>query len=155
GNVIGPGRTKIPGITSLQPFEMIDPSAWRVKDRLELLDEEGIFAQVLYPNGIGFSSNHIFSVEDVPDRTLILQIYNDFLVDVQDESGGRLFPQALLPIWDMDLTVSEMGRLLDRGIRGFTLSDKPELLGLPEPIDPYFDPMWDLFDSSGAIANFH
>jgi predicted TIM-barrel fold metal-dependent hydrolase len=45
--------------------------------------------------------------------------------------------------------------LLDRGIRGFTLSDKPELLGLPELPEPYFEPMWDLFDQSGAVANFH
>jgi predicted TIM-barrel fold metal-dependent hydrolase len=55
----------------------------------------------------------------------------------------------------MDLTVKEMTRLIDKGVRGFTLSDKPELLGLPELIDPYFAPMWDLFNESGAVANFH
>jgi predicted TIM-barrel fold metal-dependent hydrolase len=82
-------------------------------------------------------------------------MYNDHLVDVQHESGNRLFPQAVLPIWDMELTVKEMTRLIDQGIRGFTLSDKPELLGLPELPEPYFDPMWDLFNESGAVANFH
>ena len=55
----------------------------------------------------------------------------------------------MLPIWDMDLTVKEMTRLIDQGIRGFTLSDKPELLGLPELPEPYFDPMWDLFNETG------
>jgi predicted TIM-barrel fold metal-dependent hydrolase len=48
-----------------------------------------------------------------------------------------------------------MERLLDRGVRGFTLSDKPEMLGLPELPHAYFEPMWDLFDESGAVANFH
>ena len=64
-------------------------------------------------------------------------------------------PRPCLPIWDMDLTVREMNRLLDKGMRGFTLSDKPEMLGLPELPEPYFDPMWDLFNESGAVANFH
>ncbi|MFC5210370.1 amidohydrolase family protein [Pseudonocardia sulfidoxydans] len=82
-------------------------------------------------------------------------MYNDHLVHVQDSSQQRLFPQAVLPIWDMDLTIKEMTRLLDRGIRGFTLSDKPELLGLPELPESYFEPMWDLFNESGAVANFH
>jgi predicted TIM-barrel fold metal-dependent hydrolase len=155
GNTIQRGRQKILGSHVVQPFEEIDESAWSVKGRLELLDEMGIFAQVLYPNGIGFASNHLFAIEDDTERTAILRTYNDFLVDVQEESGGRLFPQGVLPIWDMDLTVSEMTRLLDRGMRGFTLSDKPEMLGLPELPEPYFDPMWDLFNESGAAANFH
>jgi predicted TIM-barrel fold metal-dependent hydrolase len=155
GNIIRRGRGKILGAHIIQPFDEIDPAAWSVPHRLALLDEMGVEAQILYPNGIGFASNHIFAIDDERERTLILQIYNDFLVDVQEESGGRLLPQALLPIWDMDLTVAEMSRLLDRGIRGFTLSDRPELLGLPELGEPYFEPMWDVFDTSAAVANFH
>ena len=126
-----------------------------MSERLALMDDMGVSPQVVYPNGIGFASNHIFAIEDEAQRTAVLQIYNDFYVDIQDESGGRLVPQAMLPIWDMDLTVAEMTRLLDKGIRGFTLSDKPELLGLPELPEPYFEPMWDLFNESGAVVNFH
>jgi hypothetical protein len=126
-----------------------------VPDRLRLLDELGIYAQIIYPNGIGFSSNHVFAIKDEQQRRTVLQVYNDFLVDLQAESGGRLLPQALLPIWDMNFAIREMTRLLDQGIRGFTLSDKPELLGLPELPQPYFAPLWELFNESGAAANFH
>jgi predicted TIM-barrel fold metal-dependent hydrolase len=155
GNTIQRGRKKVLGSHVVQPFEEIDESAWSVKARLELLDQMGIYAQVLYPNGVGFASNHLFAIEDDKERTAITQTYNDFLCDVQEESGGRLFPQGMLPIWDMDLCVKEMNRLLDRGMRGFTLSDKPEMIGLPELPEPYFDPMWDLLNESGAAANFH
>ena len=86
---------------------------------------------------------------------MVLEIYNDFLVDVQHESNDRLYPQAMLPIWDMDFTVAEMTRLLDKGMTGFTLSDKPEMVGLPELWEPYYEPMWDIFNESGAVANFH
>lgn len=155
GNTISTGREKVLGSHVVQPFANIDVSSWDVAERLALMDEQGIFAQILYPNGIGFASNHIFAIEDETERTTVLQIYNDFLMESQEESNGRLFPQALLPIWDMDLTIKEMTRLLDRGARGFTLSDKPELIGLPELPEPYFDPMWDLFNESGMVANFH
>jgi predicted TIM-barrel fold metal-dependent hydrolase len=155
GNTIRNGREKILGSHVIQPFDQVDHAAWDVRERLGLLDDMGVDAQILYPNGIGFASNHIFAIEDVAQRTAILQMYNDFFFDVQASSNDRLFPQALLPIWDMDLTIAEMKRLLDKGIRGFTLSDKPEMLGLPELPDPYFVPMWDLFNESGAVANFH
>jgi len=155
GNTIEKGRKKIRGTMTLHPFDLIDEAAWSVPARLALLDEIGVEAQVLYPNGVGFASNHIFAIEDPDQRTLILQTYNDFGVDIQHESGGRLLPQSLLPTWDMDLTIKEIERLLDKGITGFTLSDKPELLGLPELPEPYWAPMWSILNDSGAVANFH
>jgi uncharacterized protein len=155
GNTIQTGARKVLGTHVVQPFEIVDRSAYSVSERLALMDEMGIWAQVIYPNGIGFASNHVFAIKDEEQRALVLQLFNDFYVDVQRESGGRLLPQAMLPIWDMDFTIREMTRLLDQGITGFTLSDKPELLGLPELPRPYFAPMWDLFNESGAVANFH
>ncbi|MBE7195934.1 MAG: amidohydrolase family protein [Gordonia polyisoprenivorans] len=155
GNTISVGGEKLLGTHVVQPFDLVDVSAWSARERLELIDKMGIWGQILYPNGVGFASNHIFAIEDNEERTTVLQIYNDFLTDVQTESDGRLFPQGLLPIWDMDLTVKEMTRLIDKGMRGFTLSDKPEMIGLPELHESYFDPMWDLFNNSGAVANFH
>ncbi|HYF46411.1 MAG TPA: hypothetical protein VD926_09400 [Acidimicrobiales bacterium] len=93
GNTIGTGLQKHLGTHMVQPFEDIDPAAWSVVERLALLDEVGIWAQILYPNGIGFSSNHIFAIEDEAQRLLVLQTYNDFLVETQDASGGRLLPR--------------------------------------------------------------
>jgi predicted TIM-barrel fold metal-dependent hydrolase len=155
GNTIHQGAKKVLGSHVVQPYELIDKSAYAVKERLELLDEMGIHAQVLYPNGIGFASNHVFAIEDIELRTAVLQIYNDFLIDVQNESQGRLFPQGLLPVWDMDLTVNEINRLKDQGMTGFTLSDKPELIGLPELWEDYWNPMWQLFNDHGLVGNFH
>jgi predicted TIM-barrel fold metal-dependent hydrolase len=155
GNTIGKVREKKLGTHVLHPFSEIDESAYSVPERLVLMDEMGVAAQIIYPNGVGFASNHVFAIEDIEQRRVVLQTYNDFYADIQEESAERLLPQAMLPIWDMDLTVKEMERLIARGIRGFTLSDRPELLGLPELNDEYFAPMWDLFNESGAVANFH
>jgi len=158
GNVFGrtsEGRKKMLGINSVQPWDEIDPASWDPKARLSLLDDMGIYAQILYPNAFGFSSNTAFSITDLKQRALVLQTYNDFLVDVQNESQDRLFPQAVLPVWDMDLTVAEMTRLRDKGIRGFTVSDKQHKVGLPDLDAPYFEPMWTLGNEMQAVFNFH
>ena len=155
GNIIRKGGEKVRGIQMLPTWDEVDPASYSVQHRLELMDEQGVLAQVIYPNGIGFASNHIFSIEDLDQRALVLRVYNDYMVDLQRESGGRLLPQAMLPVWDMDFTAREMTRLLDAGITGFTLSDRPEMLGLPELHDEYYSPMWDTFNESGAVVNFH
>lgn len=154
GNVIGKGHRKIPGTINL-PIEQIGDVAWDVKERLAVMDEQGVYAEITYPNGLGFASNALFGIGDVEFRTLVGSIYNDWLVDVQHESGGRLLPQAVLPIWDLDLTVKELVRLHEAGIRGFTVTDKPQLVGLPDLNDPYFAPMWSAANEVGTVINFH
>jgi len=155
GNTLRSGWEKVLGEHIIQPFEAVDSSAWNIPERLSHTDDAGLAAQIIYPNGIGFASNHIFAIENAQRRLDVLRILNDFYADMQAESQERLVPQALLPIWDMPLTAEEMTRLLDKGIKGFTLSDKPELIGLPELPEPYFEPMWDLFNESGTVVNFH
>jgi len=155
GNTIRRGGQKVLGEHVLQPFEEVDPASWDPRERVRLMDQMGVWAQVLYPNAVGFSSNHVFSIEDLGLREAVLTSYNTFYLDIQQESDDRLLGQALLPVWDMDLTVKEMTRLLEGGLRGFTLSDKPHKMGLPELTDAYWEPMWDLFNQSGAVVNFH
>jgi predicted TIM-barrel fold metal-dependent hydrolase len=155
GNTIGTGHRKVLGTQTLQPFSAIDDASWDVSARLALLDEMGVHAQILYPNAIGFASNSMFSIGDLALRNAVQATYNDFLVDIQHQSGNRLFPQAVLPVWDMDLTVKEMTRLRDQGITGFTISDKPHTVGLPDLDAPYFAPMWSLGNDMGAVFNFH
>jgi predicted TIM-barrel fold metal-dependent hydrolase len=119
------------------------------------MDAQGVYASVLYPNSIGFASNAMFAIPDLDFRNVVLSIYNDSLVDLQNESGGRLLPQGLLPFWDMDLTLKEMARLHDAGMRGFTITDKPRIVGLPDLDEPYFAPMWGLANEMGTVLNFH
>jgi predicted TIM-barrel fold metal-dependent hydrolase len=155
GNTLELGNHKVLGTQTVQPWEKVDPSTWDVKARLALLDKMGVYAQILYPNAVGFASNSMFGIEDLALRDMVQSTYNDFLVDVQHESGNRLFPQAVLPIWDMDLTVKEMSRLREQGITGFTITDKPQVVGMPDLDAPYFAPMWSLADEMGAVINFH
>jgi uncharacterized protein len=155
GNTLERGNHKVLGTQTVQPWDQVDESTWDVKARLALLDEMGVYAQILYPNAVGFASNSMLAIEDVTLRNAVQGLYNDFLADIQQESVNRLFPQAVLPVWDMDLTVREMTRLRDKGITGFTISDKPHVIGLPDLDAPYFAPMWSLANDMGVVINFH
>ncbi|CAB5037913.1 MAG: amidohydrolase family protein [Actinobacteria bacterium] len=154
GHTIAKGKTKTLGVLSL-PYAEIDDSAWSVPGRLSLMDQQGVYAAVLYPNSIGFASNAVMGIEDLDFRNIVSSIYNDGMVDYQHESKGRLLPQCILPIWDMDLTVKEMKRLHEQGITGFTITDKPQMVGLPDLDSPYFAPMWALANDLGSVMNFH
>jgi len=155
GNTIEGEHEKRLGVLGVQPFDVVDRAAWDVDARLNLLDKMGVHAQILYPNAIGFASNTMFGIDDIEQRNEIQRIYNDYLVDLQRASNGRLFPQAVLPVWDMERTTKEMERLRDAGITGFTISDKPHLVGLPDLDAPYFEPMWALANEMGTVFNFH
>src|SRR5262245_52953238 len=52
GNTIARGAEKKLGTHVVQPFDRVDASAWSVKDRVALLDAAGVYAQILYPNGV-------------------------------------------------------------------------------------------------------
>src|SRR5205823_152539 len=61
--------------------------------------------------------------------------------DVQGSCGERLIAPSVLPVWDMEPTVEEMTRLREKGNTGFTVTDKPHVIGLLALDAPYFAPM--------------
>ena len=75
---------------------------------------------------------------------------------MQAESRGRLFPQAMLPIWDVAAAVKELERAQDElGLTGIVITDLPEPWGLPPLSDPHWNPLWDAVQSRGMPVNFH
>jgi uncharacterized protein len=139
--------------TGLQQ-DQVHPASWDVKARLELLDELGIWAQIVYPNVVGFGANKLVHV----DRALsaeIVSIYNDAMAELQEESGERLFPQALVPFWDIDGAVSEVQRAKELGLRGLVMCSEPHAGGLPDLLDPHWYPLWEATGDLGMPINFH
>ena len=49
-------------LSTIQPFEDFDESAWSIPARLDFMDHTGVLAHVVHPNGIGFSSNYILDL---------------------------------------------------------------------------------------------
>ncbi|MFU8814465.1 MAG: amidohydrolase family protein [Pseudomonadales bacterium] len=134
----------------------IHPASWDGRARLEMLDTLGIDAQIVYPNVAGFASIRFLEIDDVDLRRACVEIYNDAAAELQQTTGGRLRPQAILPFWDMSATLAEMRRAHEvLKLSGFTITDSPERLGLPDYGHPSWTPFFELAEGLGAPLNFH
>jgi predicted TIM-barrel fold metal-dependent hydrolase len=120
------------------------------------MDEHGLTMQIVYPNILGFAGNLVMNVKDEEHRAFCCAAYNDACGDMQAESGGRLFPQAMLPIWDVAAAVKELERAQDElGLTGIVITDFTEPWGLPPLSHPQWDPLWDAAQARGVPVNFH
>jgi predicted TIM-barrel fold metal-dependent hydrolase len=128
-----------------------DPQA-----RVKLMDELGVYAQVVFPGVVGLGGQGLADVvKDVPLRTACLEIFNDASAEIQAESDNRLMPMGLLPAWDVDACVREAQRIKDLGLRGVNLTSDPQDLGAPDLASPLWDPVWDACSSLGLPVHFH
>jgi predicted TIM-barrel fold metal-dependent hydrolase len=139
-------------------WESVHPGAYDVKARLAWLDSRGISQQLFFPNTVAsFGGARIFT--EVPDhelRTACVTVYNDAVTEIQQESGQRLLPFALVPWWDIDQAVKEIKRVrTDLGIRGITMCDSPQDYGLPTLDGPEWDPFWSACEDLGLAVAFH
>jgi predicted TIM-barrel fold metal-dependent hydrolase len=135
-------------------LEDVDPGAWRPEERLKRMDEYGIYAQVLYPNLIGFETTSFMKLG--PELSLICtRAYNDFISDFSAADPCRLIPIAMLPFWDIDASVEEMHRCAAKGHRGILFANRYELVGLPSFVNPHWDRIYAAAQDLDLSVNFH
>jgi predicted TIM-barrel fold metal-dependent hydrolase len=133
----------------------VEPSLWRNEDRLRLMDEYGIHAQVLYPNIAGFGAGRFTDLGDMALALALLQAYNDFLTDWSGADPNRLIPIMAVPFWDIDLSIAEMKRCRDNGHKGIIFSQAPEFFGTPKLGDRHWDRLWAAAQDMELAVNFH
>ena len=153
---IRPDGSKSKAMVNFDTFEEVHPGAIEVPPRLAYMDEHGLSVQIVYPNILGFAGATVMRIEDEAHRAFCSTAYNDACADMQAESGGRLFPQAMLPFWDVRAAVRELERCQDElGLTGFVFPDDTGPWGLPPLHDESWDPLWDAAQSRGLPVNFH
>jgi predicted TIM-barrel fold metal-dependent hydrolase len=128
--------------------------AYDVKSRVRYMDENGIQAQIGYPNLLGFGGQRSAAV-DSDLRLVSTRIYNEAMGEMQAESGQRIFPMALLPWWDVNEAVAEAKRCVAMGLRGVNINSDPQLHGLPNLGDPHWTPLWEICLEHDLPVNFH
>ncbi len=105
-------------------FDDIHPGSYDLKPRLAEMDRCGIYAQIVYPNVRGFGGQACAKVD--PELRLVsVQIYNDAMAEMQENSGLRCFPMALLPWWDVKEAMKETKRAHKMGLRGININSIP------------------------------
>jgi predicted TIM-barrel fold metal-dependent hydrolase len=155
-SVINPQHDKLLGKISWPTFDQMHPSAWDVKERLAIMDRFGIWAQICYQNGGPTNFAALMQVDDLAVREAVIQIYNDAGAERQQESGGRLCQQAILPMWDPKLMAKEARRCVEElELKGFTLPDRPEQMGFPDFMQDDWRPVYEICSDKKVPINFH
>jgi len=136
-------------------IDQIHVGAYDPKVRLEVLDECGIDAQVIFPSTIGLGGQDLGSVDDEGLCRLVIELYNDQMAEIQAESGNRLLPMPLMPAWDIDTCVAEARRVGALGMRGVNMTSDPQDLGAPDLADRAWDPFWETCSELELPVHFH
>jgi predicted TIM-barrel fold metal-dependent hydrolase len=77
------------------------------------------------------------------------------MLEIQEESKGRLLPMPLLPWCDIDASVAEAHRCAGNGFRGVNMCSDPQVRGLPDLGDRAWDPLWEACCEHQLPVNFH
>ena len=92
------------------PFGSMD-----AKERLQLLDQDGIDKAILYPTiGLLWEAE----VEDTELSQAYCRAYNRWMADFCRDSGGRLIPIAHLSLSDVPTACAELERAVKDGCKG-------------------------------------
>jgi predicted TIM-barrel fold metal-dependent hydrolase len=158
GGVIGRDGTKINAQTGLFEWTIDDihQGAYDPKARLEMMDQVGVWAEVLFPNVIGLGGQGLSEVvTDLSFRLSLLQTYNDAMAEIQAGSGDRLLPMGVLPSWDVDACVKEAERVAALGHRGVNITSDPQDQGSPDLASRAWDPLWEVCSALELPIHFH
>ncbi len=156
GGVIDRQGDKFPFAESLLwGLDRVHQAAYDPKARLEIMDECGIHAQVLFPNAIGLGGQELANVQDPLVRRLCVEIYNDAAAEMQADSGNRFLPMPILPAWDVEASVREAERVASLGLRGVNMTSDPQDLGSPDLANRSWDPLWEVCADLHLPVHFH
>lgn len=116
----------------------------RFKDQAE----DGVSAEVIYPNGI-FEA---FSSPEPRYQLAVCSLYNDYYWDVFSSHSDVCIPSATIPVIDVDAAVTEVKRIAAKGYR--SLSVPVNYAATPYNM-PVYEPLWATVAELGLPLSFH
>jgi uncharacterized protein len=160
GNVIAKDRNKLLGRLAFQNYDQITPGSYDVKERLKDMDAMGVWGQICFQNGGVTQAGSLVALNDEPLAIAITQIFNDACADRAKASAGRINGMGTLPYWDKDVMNQEMRRIIDIGVKGIVLPDRPERLSQgyiakDGKVSPFWEEVFQTCNDTGTPLNFH
>jgi predicted TIM-barrel fold metal-dependent hydrolase len=144
-------------------FDEMRPGCWRLPDRLADMDANGVERSLCFPTFPRFCGQVFLEAvetrhEDPELALACVRAYNDWMVEEwAGESGGRLIPCIIVPLWDPNLAADEIRRNAAKGVRAVTFSEMPQYLGVPSLYDAnhHWDPFLAACDETGTVVCLH
>ena len=131
-------------------YKDMRPGSYDPKARLEDMDTDGVFAEVLY-----FGGPVTQYPQDPELRRYIVQRYNDWMLELSNAAPERLIGLAHVPLVDLDEGYAELERIAKLGLRGFHVDPFPDERGGKPLWDPDYEKFWALVAETGLPMSFH
>ena len=128
---------------------MVHAASYDCDARLELMDRMGVSHGIVYPNVGGFGNQNFLKVEDTALRIACVEIYNDWMSDLQQRSGGRILPWrscrggTSTPAWPRSTACTR------NGAKGIVMCSNPHDSGMPNFAQPDWRPFWEVCEAPG------
>ncbi len=127
-----------------------------VHARVDDMNANGLLGSLNFGTFVGFDGAFFLDSKDKKLAFSILQAYNDWHIDEWCGSHpGRFIPLAIIPLWDVNLAVEEIKRVVAKGCRAISFSDNPNAKGLPSIHKEYWEPLWKICNDERVVINCH
>jgi predicted TIM-barrel fold metal-dependent hydrolase len=139
-------------------FDQMRPGCYDPAARLRDMDCNGIDASLCFPTYPRFCGQLFTEVADRALGLACIRAYNDWMVEEwAGDSGGRLIPLGIVPLWDAQLAAAEVRRNAARGVRAVAFSELPGKLGLPTVHDRagFWEPLFAACDETSTAIFMH
>jgi predicted TIM-barrel fold metal-dependent hydrolase len=134
------------------------PGFYELKARLEDMDANHVERSLCFPTFPRFCGQTFLEAADKDLALACVRAYNDWMVEEWcGDSGGRLIPLCLIPLWDPAEAAAEVRRNAARGVRAVAFTELPTYLGLPSLHDAgaHWDPFLAACNETGTTICIH
>ena len=137
-------------------FDQMREGCYDPKARLADMDLNHVHASLCFPTFPRFCGQVFAERSDKELALACVRAYNDWMVEEwAGDSGGRLVPLCIVPLWDPQLAADEVRRNAARGVHAVAFSELPGKLGLPTIHSGDWDPFFAACDETGTAIFMH
>jgi predicted TIM-barrel fold metal-dependent hydrolase len=137
-------------------YDEMRPGCYEPKARLEDMDINHVEASLSFPTFPRFCGQTFAEAKDKELAEACVRAYNDWMVEEWcGDSGGRLIPLTIVPLWDAQLAAAEVRRNAERGVRAVCFSEIPSHLGLPSIHSGEWEPFITACEDTETVICMH
>ncbi len=137
-------------------YDEMRPGCYEPQARLADMDLDHVEASLCFPTFPRFCGQTFAEAHDKDLALACVRAYNDWMVEEWcGDSGGRLIPLCIVPLWDAELAAAEVRRNAARGVTAVAFSEITAKLGLPSLHSGYWEPFFDACDETDTLVCMH
>jgi predicted TIM-barrel fold metal-dependent hydrolase len=137
-------------------YDEMRPGCYEPKARIDDMEMNWVDASLSFPTFPRFCGQTFLEAKDRELAHACVLAYNDWMVDEWcGDSGGRLIPLTIVPLWDAEVAAAEVRRNAARDVHAVCFSEIPPKLGLPSIHSGLWDPFFTACQETNTVVCMH